>query len=356
MIVITLRPELKRCKTAVFSPTSTLPSVDGFQRKITLSNKIRNNADLAFLLYKQGIELLTPNKKPAVEIDKDWVFEGSPQGVEHALSLGCQLAICNFITHEKSPVTRLLQKGCYFVGQDPQSVFQYTDKWHTSLLFNKYKLPIPKQCLVTLENNVLYENESPFTKSTMSECDLHFPCVVKPKQGSRSEGVRLINNIEDLNIHITHCHRLNLGDKYIIQEYLDDIELNVFSVPYNNYPFYPPVKKLVYEKGIATKGNETIEIIENFKEDPHLIEIMEHCIHAAKLINSKLPIKFDIRKKKGESEYKIIDHSVKVDFKFSNVRYVTGENSSKLIKSLYSIKYQDEDIVNLLVNHAWHLV
>ena len=91
------------------------------------------------------------------------------------------------------------------VIDDPESILKCTNKVYLTELLNNAKIPIPKTIIVHSEN-----------KDTLS-VSLGFPCVLKLPDSSFSQGVKKVNNNEELQKQLAVM--LNESDLVIAQEY-----------------------------------------------------------------------------------------------------------------------------------------
>ncbi|MCX8534126.1 hypothetical protein [Chryseobacterium luquanense] len=59
------------------------PAVDGIKKPMKSGGYSDSGADIAYSLHQQGIEVITPVEDPAVEIDLNWVFPDTKEGIQN---------------------------------------------------------------------------------------------------------------------------------------------------------------------------------------------------------------------------------------------------------------------------------
>lgn len=114
-------------KIAILYQANPAPPRDGVVKPMKKGGYSDSGADLAFAL-KQKHTVLTPTITPQENIDLDWVFPDTLEGIKEALDQGADVLWLNTVLHSGHPIKKFVNKGIELVGQDPDMVDRYDRK------------------------------------------------------------------------------------------------------------------------------------------------------------------------------------------------------------------------------------
>lgn len=289
-------------KVAVIYQAEAAPVKNGIIKPMKDGGYSDSGADIAYSLFKQGVDVVVPVKSPAIASDLDWVFPDTKDGIQLAIDKGANIIWLNTVVYAGHPIDNFISQSMHVVGQLPSKVEIYDDKLVTNALLAKHNLPIPKHCVITAEslNAVL-----PI---------LTYPSVVKPIRGRGSQGVSYVGSQKEIIPILEKAFGSeDYGDALYIEEYLNGEELTISVMPPGKYliqgvdvkkDFFwslPPVRRFNHVKGIAPY-NGTVAVINNSEvlieeriHDPVILELCKYCEQAADLVEAKAPIRIDCR-------------------------------------------------------------
>lgn len=204
------------------------------------------------------------------------------------------------------------------------------EKVNTKVIVSDYK--IVEKCFdkyKTFEMLSEISINTPMTYIDIDKCikdlnkDLKFPLMVKPRTGSASRGLNLVNNIEDLKNAFT-----NSDEEMIIQEYNDGIALGVDC--YVDVLSKEVVSIFIKEK-IAMRSGETDKAV-SIKDDK-LCGIIKNMITKLGVVG---PIDIDVFFK--DEEYSVLEINPRFGGGYL-IAYECGENFPKyIINNIKGIK------------------
>ena len=158
-------------KIAVLYQKCALPAVNGILKPMKPGGYSDSGADIAYCLFKNGIDVALPVNKPDVNNDYDWVFPDTKEGIEAAVSMGADTFWLNTMLFDGHPVEDF--QGFYAIGQSPADAFEYDDKFYTNTALKNAGFPVVAQRIA--DENYAHSDD--------------FPCIVKPIRGRGSQGV-----------------------------------------------------------------------------------------------------------------------------------------------------------------------
>lgn len=300
-VLLSMRSTVNQA-VAILYQAAQPPLKNGISKPMKPGGYSDSGADIAFALQKAGTLVVTPVDKPDPAQSLDWVFPDTKAGIDQALSQGANVLWLNTILFDAHPIQNYLQKGVKVVGQDPNSVDVFDDKWETNQLLKRQGLPVPDSVIVKTN-----EAGSGVEK-------LKFPLVAKPIRGRGSAGVTLVNNESELASTLdTLLHSSAYGDAILVEEFLPGQEVTLTVMPAGIYQIdgqtvekttawsLPPVKRFNHQSGVAPY-NGIVAVVNNSQvlsteesERPAVQTLMQQCEKAAQLINAKAPIRIDCR-------------------------------------------------------------
>jgi len=276
-----------------------------------------SGGDIAYSLQQQSIPIITPVQNPKIARDLDWVFPDTIAGIQSAIDKGATIIWLNTVLYKGHPIEDFIKKGISVVGQIPEDVDLYDDKFITNNLLKTNGLPIPKSAIITRENVSSYLLDFPF------------PVVAKPLRGRGSQGVSVVNSNEALTVLLQQMFRSkSYGEALYVEEFLSGQEITITVMPKgtytisgitetkNDYWALPPVKRFNHHNGIAPY-NGTVAVINNSEvltdeelQQTAIRKLCKQCEQAAKLVNAKAPIRIDCRANE-EGKYFLFDLNMK---------------------------------------------
>lgn len=278
------------------------PAKNGIVKPMKPGGYSDSGADIAYTLQKAGISVVTPVENPDPAQALDWVFPDTKAGIDQALRSGARVLWLNTVLFDSHPVQDYLTKGIRVVGQDPDSVDLFDDKWHTNQLLKSQGLPIPRAVILTSRGEV------------GALGNINFPVVVKPIRGRGSAGVTLVESESELIETLDTLVRSSAyGDAMLVEEFLPGQEVTLTLMPAGIYQIegktvekttawsLPPVRRFNHQNGVAPY-NGVVAVVENSRvlsrqeqETRPVQKLMQECQKAATLVNARAPIRIDCR-------------------------------------------------------------
>ncbi len=289
-------------RIAIIYQAAAAPESNGIIKPFKEGGYADSGADIAYALKQQQFELITPTSTPAIEQDLDWVFPDTAIGIQTAIDLGANVLWLNTVLYKGHPVEPYLQQGLSVIGQLPETVDRFDDKWVTNGLLKANHLAIPKSTIITRQNLLSFMLNFPY------------PVVAKPIRGRGSQGVHLLENEASLQELLQDMiSARTYGDVLYVEEFLGGEELTVTVMPpgtfyisnrlmvKKNYWALPPVRRFNHQNGIAPY-NGTVAVVENSAvmgdfelEMDDIKQLCRDCETAAGIVKAKAPIRIDCR-------------------------------------------------------------
>lgn len=292
------------------------PLIKGIRKPMKPGGYADSGADIAYVLHRCGVPMVTPVPEPDVTRDLDWVFPDTAAGIEQAQRLGAQVLWLNTSLFSGHPIDAFLAQGGRVVGQPPALVEKYDDKWTTNAWLRAHGLPLPAARILT----------QPEVLST----DFPFPVVLKPIRGRGSAGVEVVPHAGQLAQRLPQMVASGeFGDAVMVEQYLAGQEITITVLPpgayliedhvrqHDDFWSLPPVKRFNHQNGIAPY-NGTVAVIENSQVLSAVelaSEAVQHaladCARAAQLVGAKAPIRIDCRQGAESEKYYLFDLNMK---------------------------------------------
>lgn len=349
---------MNQFKVAILYQSKSPPEVDGIIKPMKESGYSDSGADIAFALQLKNIGLITPVSFPNIQKDYDWVFPDSENGIKNAIEKGANLLWLNTVLYSNHPVLKFIDKNILIVGQKPNSVEIFDDKFYTNALLKEKLLPIASSYLLTSDEKKIIP--------------LEFPLVVKPVRGRGSQGVVIVKNEKALKQSIKNLiTSKKYGTKVIVEEYLPGKEITITIMPPGNYTInnrnhkkndywvLPPVERFNHIDGIAPY-NRIVAVINNSRiisnnelKSKEIKEITNNCELAAKVIGAKAPIRIDCRKNKN-NEYLIFDLNMKPNMTGASRPHRKNQDSLTMIAAK-GIGWTYSDLILNILSQNWKL-
>lgn len=265
---------------------------------MTFSGYRDSGADIAYVLHKSGVGIVTPDVSPTPRDQEGWCFPDTEAGIVAAVEKGATHLWANTIlfgTHplQTSPALDHLASQIRVVGQPPRLVDQYDDKgFVNSLLRKDGSFPLPQFWIL----------ESP---SPSIPANLPYPVVGKPIRGRGSHGVKVCFSEAELFAHLEEI--LRESPIVMVEEYLSGTEGTVTVMPKSKanpaYWSMPFVVRFNHENHIApyngivaVTANSRVPSDEELKQTPAYDEVCKHCERVAEKLKVTAPIRIDVRR------------------------------------------------------------
>ncbi|WP_255424437.1 ATP-grasp domain-containing protein [Apibacter sp. HY039] len=345
-------------KTAVLYQFSSPPEKNGIIKPLKKGGYADSGADIAYALKINKIPVITPVNFANPRIDLDWVFPDTFTGIAEAIDLGAEVLWLNTVLYQGHPIEDFL-KSVKVVGQLPEIVDKYDDKYLTNLWLKKYDFPIPY-------SHLLNRN---FNKEDIPS-ELNYPVILKPVRGRGSQGVTKIDTKEELWETASSLFKSGIyGDYMYLEEFLSGEELTITVMPPGSYiienqkldlPNYwslPPVKRFNHEKGVAPY-NGVVAVMSNSKiltkgeiQEPKIQMLCKQCEKAAELIEARAPIRVDCRANKN-GNYFLFDVNLKPNMTGAG-RPNREEQDSLTMLAAKGIGWTYPDLLINMLNQCW---
>lgn len=345
-------------KVAILYQAQQPPATNGIIKPMKPGGYSDSGADIAYSLKQKGINIITPQLHPDVNTDFDWVFPDTTEGIKQAVTAGATCLWLNTVLYKGHPIEAFTD--VWLVGQQPDNVDFYDDKWYTNTLLRKQGMPIPQAELITFD---IFEHRQP---------GIAPPLIAKPIRGRGSEGVILINTPQEYQ---TVLRAMFSSDRYgtavYIEEYLSGQEITVTVMPAGEYELngntfvkqnpwcLPAVKRFNHQNGVAPY-NGTVAIIHNSEvlsdaeESTEAIQqVYRYCAQAAALVGLRAPIRIDCRANTN-GQYFLFDLNMKPNMTGASRPHRHDQDS---LTALAARKFGwsfDEFLTNVLAQ-AWKL-
>lgn len=356
------------------------PAFDGAVKPLKPGGYSDSGADIAFALRSAGIPVVTPVEDPDPTRDMDWVFPDDQKGIECALRAGAQVLWANTVLFAEHPLTKSLSSA-KVVGQHPEKVERFDDKWITNTVLRQAGLPVASGCLVSRDVRPDSYCPEELTRRFLAEKNLRFPVVLKPVRGRGSQGVIRISAEEgllqavDALLSATYTDARGVhslyGSSLILEEYLPGEEITVTVMPpgtydlngrnidFHEYWSLPPVVRFHHQNGIAPySGN--VAVIRNSRvlpemeaSTPQIRSIMEACNRAAQLVGASAPVRIDCRQNE-QGVFCLFDVNLKPNMTGTG-RPGRDDQDSLTAMAARAIGWSFPSLVKNILHQAWNL-
>jgi len=345
-------------KIAILYQANLPPIKGGIQKPMKPGGYSDSGADIAYELKINAIHVVTPINNPNIKQDKDWVFPDTKEGMQNAINRGANTFWLNTILFEGHIIESFFNQDFQFVGQTPNLVDLFDDKFYTNALLQKNQIPIPKTQLITKQNKDSYI------------LDIDFPLVLKPIRGRGSQGVSLVKNKKELDDKLKTIFSKNeYGNPIYVEEYLSCQEITVTVMPSGIYEIeneqkeflkpwcLPAVKRFNHQNGIAPY-NGIVAVMENSTVldnnelcNQAIIDTYRYCKKTAVLLNIKAPIRIDCRADENGS-YFLIDVNMKPNMTGPSRQHRQNQDSLTLLASR-KIGWDYFGLLKNMINQSW---
>ena len=299
-------PSLYGKPIAVLHQAVTPPSLNGAVKPSNPFGYRDSSADIANALAQAGCDVLTPASDPRPDVDADWTYPDTAEGISQAVADGAQILWANTSLFDEHPMAEFgANNELFVVGQPLDVVEKFEDKDVCQAAISAIGVPVPGQFLVNVENGPAKGQ----VETAVSEMDLTFPVIVKPVRGRGSAGVKVVNSVEEAAEHIESHVGPKFGSKFLIEEYLSGRELAVTVMPPGTYETadgvhseathwtLPAIERTGHHGGVMPFSG-VVPIQSNSKpagDDDQLREFGKHAVRVAQFLKATAPIRIDCR-------------------------------------------------------------
>lgn len=340
---------------------STLPPIkNGIRKPPKPGGYSDSGADIACELLANQVRVVLPTSSPDITTDKDWVFPDTRNGIEKALEKGASTLWLNTVLYKGHPVETFFDEDIRFVGQTPESVDVYDDKFYTNQRLKSSGIPVPETMLI--DNEELID----------AAISMAFPLVVKPIRGRGSQGVCLVHSQQELRQKLNEIFsKGEYGHSVYVEKYLNGQEITITVMPkgtyhLNNEPAFfdqpwclPAVKRFNHKNGIAPYSG-VVAVMENSAVLPDddlqsdsIQKVYSDCAKAAEQLQIKAPIRIDCRANET-GEYLLFDVNLKPNMTGSSRPHRENQDSLTLMAAR-KIGWTYFDLLNNMLNQQWEV-
>ncbi len=334
------------------------PLIDGIQKPMKEGGYSDSGADIAFALKKNGYSIITAISNPDPQNNMDWVFPDTKEGIESSIEKGATILWLNTVLFQGHPIESYLGKGIEVVGQIPENVGKYDDKYYTNQKLRNLGIPIPEQ---------LKLREETFESVPI---DLAYPLVVKPIRGRGSQGVVMVTNHQELIKALRNLFDSNTyGSSAYVEEYLPGEEITISVLPpgiyrinnqtheFHSHWCLPAVKRFNHQHGIAPYSGKVAvmanSIVMNDKElvSEKIQTVYRHCRQAAELVGARAAIRIDCRANET-GDYYLFDLNMKPNMTGPSRSHRKGQDSLTALAAR-KIGWSYEELLINLLDQKW---
>lgn len=324
-------------KIAVLYQKCALPAVNGILKPMKPGGYSDSGADIAYCLFKNGIDVALPVNKTDVNNDYDWVFPDTKEGIEAAVSMGADTFWLNTMLYDGHPVEDF--QGFYAIGQSPADAFEYDDKFYTNTALKNAGFPVVAQRIA--DENYAHSDD--------------FPCIVKPIRGRGSQGVvRCACEAELRKAVLDEIASKKYGKRLIVEEYLPGNEITVAVFP--NGKALPAVERYNHNNGIAPYNGD-VPVEANSRAVSivtlQLEKITKACEDAVKFLGIKGLVRIDCRAD-ASGDYKIFDFNMKPNMTAGGRPGRESQNSLVMIAA-QKLGMTYFDLLSRMIEFRWQI-
>ena len=299
-------PSLYGRPIAVLHQAVSPPSLAGSVKPSNPFGYRDSSADIAFALTEAGCDVLTPAHDPRPDVDADWTYPDTYEGIAAAVADGAEILWANTSLFDEHPIAEFASHDHLdVVGQSLDVVEKFEDKNVCQAAINAIGVPVPAQALVNLETG----SAKAQVEKAVSVKGFTFPIIVKPVRGRGSAGVKVVDSVAEAAEHIESLTGPKFGSKFLLEEYLPNQELAVTVMPPGTYETadgvrteathwtLPAIARTGHHGGVMPFSG-VVPIQSNSKpaeDGDNLREFSRHAVRVAQLLKATSPIRIDCR-------------------------------------------------------------
>ncbi|KAJ5168408.1 glutathione synthetase ATP-binding domain-like protein [Penicillium canariense] len=298
-----------------------------------------SGADVAYTLSRSGITVLTPEPEPDPTNQDQWCFPDTEEGILAAVKAGATHLWANTVLFAEHPLqvsSRLTphQERVRVVGQPPLCADQFDDKSFVNDCLRRHGgLTLPRSWVIDdprsgMDDSVAVQRTSGHVLDVIHASD--FPIVAKPVRGRGSHGVKVCHNAAELSAHVARL--FEESPRVLLEEYLNGEEGTITVMPPSQHAIpgeepsdrftrhwaLPPVTRFNHVDGVAPYSGKVAVTVnsravttEEVDADPAYTTIMRECETVAGLLQTRAPLRIDIRRFGPRSRFALFDINMK---------------------------------------------
>ncbi|BDD61114.1 hypothetical protein MAP00_006184 [Monascus purpureus] len=301
------------------------PVINGIRKPRKPGGYQDSGADIAYILQRLGVGVITPSATPDVFSQEGWCFSDTEDGILSAVQRGATHLWANTILFSSHPLqtsTELtpISDTLRVIGQPPRLVEDFDDKAYLNAKLRETgAFSLPQSWVVDASASPSRSRD--VIKSVIDGvASASYPVVGKPVRGRGSHGVKVCRSPEELRGHVETL--LLESPIVMLEEFLagEEATLTVFppDAHHDHYWCLPPVTRFNHADGIApyngvvavTKNSRMVSP-EEMAADPAYGEVMDQCAGVAELIKTTAPIRIDVRRRREGGAFVLFDINMK---------------------------------------------
>lgn len=298
-----------------------------------------SGADVAYALSRSGIAVLTPTQAPDPINQDDWCFPDTEEGILTALKRGATHVWANTVLFAEHPLqmSSLLtpfEASVRVVGQPPLCVDRFDDKSFMNDCLRRHGgLTLPRSWTIDDPRTEKGDYAAVLRSldTVLAEIkDSDFPLVAKPVRGRGSHGVKICRDQTELSEHVAHL--FDESPRVLVEEYLNGEEGTITIMPpsqealpgqepsdrFTQYWALPPVTRFNHVDGIAPYSGKVAVTVnsravtaDEVDADPAYGAVMRECETVASLLQTRAPLRIDIRRFGPKLRFALFDINMK---------------------------------------------
>lgn len=283
--------------------------------------------------------VLTPEEAPDPANQDHWCFPDTEEGILCALKKGATHLWANTVLFGAHPLQTSALLTPYeaevrVIGQPPLCADQFDDKSFVNDCLRRHGgLTLPRSW--TIDDPRIEKGDHEAVQKTLDTVlafikDSDYPIVAKPVRGRGSHGVKICRNSTELSEHAAHL--FDESPRVLVEEYLNGEEGTITIMPPSHEGFpgqepsdhftrhwaLPPVTRFNHVDGIAPYSGKVAVTVnsravtaEEVGADPAYGAIMRECETVASLLQTRAPLRIDIRRFGPKSRFALFDINMK---------------------------------------------
>ncbi len=363
---------------AVLYQVVSPPAFDGARKPMKDGGYADSSADIACALRRAGVRVVTPSADPDPARVLDWTFPDSADGIACALAHGADVLWANTVLFGAHPIQAVLDRF-RIVGQDPDAVERFDDKFRTNDLLRAHGLPVAHSVLVCAHTSADTLAVDDITDARLRELGFQCPLVLKPVRGRGSQGVVRTDTVTETIAEATRLLRATVevdgqtlrtyGDRLILESYLPGTEITYTVLPPGEYRIggvtrtkpahwtLPPVKRFNHQRGIAPYSGavavvrNSAALAETDPDWPAAAALAEACATAGTLVGAGSPIRIDARAS-ADGAFALFDLNMKPNLTGAG-RPGRDDQDSLTALAARAIGWDYPDLLTNLLAQAW---
>ncbi|PYH49578.1 glutathione synthetase ATP-binding domain-like protein [Aspergillus saccharolyticus JOP 1030-1] len=290
------------------------PIINGARKPRKPGGYQDSGADIAHMLRKHGVHVLTPSTSPDPSVQEGWCFPDTEEGISSAVKQGATHLWANTVLFSSHPLqvaeSLAATDSLFIIGQPPALVEDFDDKAYLNEQLRKHgSFTLPQSWVIHTTDEVA---------SVLGSIH-RFPVIAKPVRGRGSHGVKLCHDSAELEAHVEIL--VQESSVMVIEEFLTGEEVTITVMPpsagHETHWSLPPVTRFNHVDGVApycgavaVTANSRVVTADEM-QDASYGSVMRQCEQVASLIGATAPVRIDTRRFREGSEFAIFDINMK---------------------------------------------